>query len=60
MLNYFWTYQETIDLAVFRSTNSPLGFITTAVILPTDWKITFADANACLKTDRGKMKMVGF
>ncbi|MCC5620949.1 hypothetical protein [Nostoc sp. CHAB 5715] len=58
MLNDFWIYHQTIALAVFCSTNPPLGFITTVVILLTDSKIIFADANVCLKTDSERIGVV--
>lgn len=49
--NSFWSYQETLDLAHLRSTNPPLGLITVAAMLPSDWKIRFADRNVTPETE---------
>lgn len=51
MPNSFWSYQETLDLAGLRATNPPLGLITVAAMLPTDWEIRLVDRNVCLETD---------
>lgn len=51
MPNSFWSYQETLDLAGLRSTNPPLGLITIAAMLPSDWEIRFVDRNVSLETD---------
>jgi radical SAM superfamily enzyme YgiQ (UPF0313 family) len=51
MPNSFWSYQETLDLAGLRSTNPPLGLITVAAMLPSDWEIRFCDRNVSLETD---------
>ncbi len=51
MPNSFWSYQETLDLAGLRSTNPPLGLITVAAMLPSDWEIRFVDRNVSLETD---------
>ncbi|WP_414564215.1 MULTISPECIES: B12-binding domain-containing radical SAM protein [unclassified Anabaena] len=51
MPNSFWSYQETLDLAGLRSTNPPLGLITVAAMLPSDWEIRFIDRNIRLETD---------
>ncbi|MFM7447925.1 MAG: B12-binding domain-containing radical SAM protein [Leptolyngbyaceae cyanobacterium] len=51
MPNSFWSYQETLDLAGLRSTNPPLGLITVAALLPSDWEIRFVDRNVRLETD---------
>lgn len=51
MPNSFWSYQETLDLAGLRSTNPPLGLITVAAMLPSDWEIRFIDRNTSLETD---------
>ena len=50
MPNSFWSYQETLDLAGLRSTNPPLGLITVAALLPSDWEIRFVDRNVRLET----------
>ncbi|XZF65187.1 MAG: B12-binding domain-containing radical SAM protein [Gloeotrichia echinulata DVL01] len=51
MPNSFWSYQETLDLALLRSTNPPLGLITVAAMLPSDWEIKLCDRNVGLETD---------
>ncbi len=51
MPNSFWSYQETLDLAGLHSTNPPLGLITIAAMLPSDWEIRFVDRNVSLETD---------
>ena len=51
MPNSFWSYQETLDLAGLRSTNPPLGLITIAAMLPTDWEIRFVDRNVRFETE---------
>lgn len=50
MPNSFWSYQETLDLAGLKSTNSPLGIITVAAMLPTEWEIRFFDRNVSPET----------
>lgn len=49
--NSFWSYQETLDLAGLRSTNPPLGLITIAAMLPSDWEIRFVDRNVQVETE---------
>lgn len=51
MPNSFWSYQETLDLAGLRSTNPPLGLITVAAMLPSDWEIRFVDRNIRWEVD---------
>ena len=51
MPNSFWSYQETLNLAGLRSTNPPLGLITVAAMLPSDWEIRFVDRNLRYETD---------
>ncbi len=51
MPNSFWSYQETLDLAGLRSTNTPLGLITVAALLPSDWEIRLVDRNVQLETE---------
>ncbi|WP_253188057.1 B12-binding domain-containing radical SAM protein [Leptolyngbya sp. 'hensonii'] len=51
MPNSFWSYQETLDLAGLRSTNPPLGLLTVAAMLPSDWEIRFADRNVRCETE---------
>lgn len=52
MPNSFWSYQETLDLAGLRSTNPPLGLITVAAMLPSDWEIRFIDRNIHPESDK--------
>jgi radical SAM superfamily enzyme YgiQ (UPF0313 family) len=52
MPNSFWSYQETLDLAGLRSTNPPLGLITVAAMLPSDWEIRFVDRNIHPESDK--------
>lgn len=49
--NSFWSYQETLDMAGLRSTNPPLGLITIAAMLPSDWEIRLIDRNIRLETE---------
>jgi radical SAM superfamily enzyme YgiQ (UPF0313 family) len=51
MSNSFWSYQETLDLSGLKSTNPPLGLITIAAMLPTDWEIRLFDRNVTPETD---------
>jgi radical SAM superfamily enzyme YgiQ (UPF0313 family) len=51
MPNSFWSYQETLDLALLRSTNPPLGLITVAAMLPGDWELRFCDRNVSQQMD---------
>jgi len=51
MPNSFWSYQETLDLAGLRATNPPLGLITVAAMLPSDWELRLVDRNVRLETD---------
>lgn len=51
MPNSFWSYQETLDLAGLCATSPPLGLITVAAMLPSDWEIKLVDRNVCLETD---------
>ena len=51
MPNSFWSYQETLDLAGLKSTNPPLGLITIAAMLPTDWEIRLFDRNVTPETE---------
>ena len=51
MPNSFWSYQETLDLANLRATNPPLGLITVAAMLPSDWELRLSDRNVRLEND---------
>lgn len=47
----FWSYQEMLDLAGWRATNPPLGLITVAALLPSDWEIRLVDRNVRIETE---------
>jgi radical SAM superfamily enzyme YgiQ (UPF0313 family) len=49
--NSFWSYRETLSLAGLKSTNPPLGLITIAAMLPTDWELRLGDRNVQPETD---------
>lgn len=49
--NSFWSYQETLNLAGLKSTNPPLGLITIAALLPSDWQLRLCDRNVLPETD---------
>jgi len=51
MPNSFWSYQETLDMAGLRATNPPLGLITVAALLPSDWEIRVRDRNVRPETE---------
>ncbi|RCJ29225.1 B12-binding domain-containing radical SAM protein [Nostoc minutum NIES-26] len=51
MPNSFWSYQEALDLAGLHATNPPLGLITVAAMLPSDWEVRLVDRNVRLETD---------
>ncbi|AFZ56883.1 B12-binding domain-containing radical SAM protein [Anabaena cylindrica FACHB-243] len=51
MPNSFWSYQETLDLAGLSATSPPLGLVTVAAMLPSDWEIRLCDRNVRLETD---------
>jgi radical SAM superfamily enzyme YgiQ (UPF0313 family) len=51
MPNSFWSYQETLDMAGLRATNPPLGLITVAALLPSDWEFRLVDRNVRFETD---------
>jgi radical SAM superfamily enzyme YgiQ (UPF0313 family) len=44
--NWFWNIQPVCDIAGAHSVEPPLGLITVAALLPTDWKIRLIDRNA--------------
>jgi radical SAM superfamily enzyme YgiQ (UPF0313 family) len=49
--NSFWSYRETLHLAGLRSTNPPLGLITVAAMLPSDWELRLVDRNVQPETE---------
>lgn len=49
--NSFWSLRETLDLAGLRSSNPPLGLITVAALLPSDWEIRVVDRNVRYETE---------
>lgn len=51
MPNSFWSYQETLDMAGLRSTNPPLGLVTVAAMLPSNWELRFYDRNVSFETE---------
>jgi radical SAM superfamily enzyme YgiQ (UPF0313 family) len=44
--NWFWDIQAVCDIVGTRCVEPPLGLITVAALLPTDWKIRLVDRNA--------------
>jgi len=43
--NSFWNYQETCAVAGRRYSAAPLGLITVAALLPTEWSVRLVDRN---------------
>ena len=41
----FWSYDRFMEIAGLKSVIPPLGIITVAALLPTDWEIRFCDRN---------------
>jgi radical SAM superfamily enzyme YgiQ (UPF0313 family) len=48
--NSFWSYQEALNMAGLSSTNPPLGLITIAALLPSDWELRLVDHNVRFET----------
>jgi radical SAM superfamily enzyme YgiQ (UPF0313 family) len=44
--NWFWSLQAVRDIAGVRCVEPPLGLITVAALLPSDWKVRLVDRNA--------------
>ena len=49
--NSFWSYQEALDMAGLKSTNPPLGLITVAALLPSEWELRLIDRNVRFETE---------
>ncbi len=47
----FWSYDRFMQLAGLKATIPPLGIITVAALLPTDWEIRFRDRNVACETE---------
>ncbi|MDX2473171.1 MAG: B12-binding domain-containing radical SAM protein [Candidatus Krumholzibacteria bacterium] len=43
--NSFWNYRETCDVVGKRYSAAPLGMITVAALLPTEWTVRLVDRN---------------
>jgi radical SAM superfamily enzyme YgiQ (UPF0313 family) len=46
----FWSYDRFMEIAGLKATVPPLGIITVAALLPTDWEIRFRDRNVTCET----------
>ncbi|MBK8481768.1 MAG: B12-binding domain-containing radical SAM protein [Proteobacteria bacterium] len=47
----FWNYQATLEAVGKRYSNTPLGLITVAAVLPRDWELRLCDCNVGELTD---------
>ncbi|HSM82560.1 MAG TPA: B12-binding domain-containing radical SAM protein [Nodosilinea sp.] len=47
----FWSYDRFMELAGLKATIPPLGIITVAALLPSDWEIRFCDRNLTPETE---------
>lgn len=47
----FWSYDRFMEIAGLKAVIPPLGIITVAALLPTDWEIRFFDRNVAPETD---------
>jgi radical SAM superfamily enzyme YgiQ (UPF0313 family) len=47
----FWSYDRFMEMAGLKAVIPPLGIITVAALLPTDWEIRFRDRNVEPETD---------
>ena len=47
----FWSYDRFLELASLKATIPPLGIITIAALLPSDWEIRFYDRNVQTETE---------
>lgn len=46
----FWSYDRTMEIAGLKSVSPPLGMITIAALLPSEWEIRFCDRNVAVET----------
>ncbi|EKU99135.1 Fe-S oxidoreductase [Leptolyngbya sp. PCC 7375] len=47
----FWSYDRFMEIAGLKAVIPPLGIITVAALLPSDWEIRFCDRNVAHETD---------
>ncbi|MBT9316623.1 B12-binding domain-containing radical SAM protein [Leptothoe spongobia] len=47
----FWSYDRFMEIAGLKAVIPPLGIITVAALLPSDWEIRFCDRNVVHETD---------
>lgn len=47
----FWSYDEFMKIAGLKAFIPPLGILTVAAMLPTDWEVRFYDRNVNQETD---------
>ncbi len=47
----FWSYDRFMEIAGLKAVIPPLGIITVAALLPSDWEIRFCDRNVIHETD---------
>jgi radical SAM superfamily enzyme YgiQ (UPF0313 family) len=47
----FWSYDRLLEIAGLKAVIPPLGIITVAALLPTDWEIRFFDRNVGPETE---------
>jgi radical SAM superfamily enzyme YgiQ (UPF0313 family) len=47
----FWSYDRFMEIAGLKAVIPPLGIITVAALLPSDWEIRFYDRNVNLETE---------
>ncbi len=47
----FWSYDRFMELAGFKTVIPPLGILTVAALLPTNWEIRFYDRNVESETE---------
>jgi radical SAM superfamily enzyme YgiQ (UPF0313 family) len=47
----FWSYDRFMDMADLKAFIPPLGIITIAALLPSEWEIRFHDRNVSLETE---------
>ncbi|NJM67769.1 MAG: B12-binding domain-containing radical SAM protein [Leptolyngbyaceae cyanobacterium CRU_2_3] len=47
----FWSYDRFMEIAGLKAVIPPLGIITVAALLPSDWEIRFCDRNVICETE---------